>query len=272
MFLNRILVPCDFLEESFTALIHAARLAKKTDAEIILLHFTESTFALGVAESKINIWKARLADYYGGNIRTIVQQGNIIEGIGITSKKENCQLVIMPTHGMKGAQEITGSLALSVVSESETPFIIVQQKEIRKHGYKKIVIPVEYRQELVDEGSIFVEIAKLFDAEIFFIANNSAKNNNVGVMNAIQKKFSDANIRTNSIESGKFDFSKAAADYAVSIDADLICAMNFAYENLYSLYPRTDEEDLIYNKGQIPVMLVTPKQKEDDRIHLPFSE
>jgi hypothetical protein len=44
--------------------------------------------------------------------------------------------------------------------------------------------------------------------------------------------------------------------------------VNFAYEFLYTLFPRTEEENLIYNDAQIPVMLITPEKRDDGMEYL----
>lgn len=273
MAIQRILVPCDFMEESFVALLHAVHLAAKSNAEVVLLNLNESPGDFAESEKKIALLKERLSNHTTQPIRTLVEVGDIILHIGVVSKREDCQLIVLPTHGMKGMQQFTGSLALTVVSESKTPFIIVQEKNIQEHGYKRIVIPIEFRPQLLDELDLFLEIAVLFNSEIFVISHSkyTAAHDN-SILEKLEQKFKEAHIPVNFYRSGKFDFSKAVAEYAMLIDADLICTVNFAFENLYALYPRTDEEDLIYNAGQIPVMLVTPEVIDDNVNYIPMVE
>ena len=65
-------------------------------------------------------------------------------------------------------------------------------------------------------------------------------------------------------------FTKELVRYAAAIEADLICAINFSYEYLYTLFPRTDEEDLIYNDPQIPVLLITPHNQDEVIYNIPM--
>jgi hypothetical protein len=46
--------------------------------------------------------------------------------------------------------------------------------------------------------------------------------------------------------------------------------VNFSFEYLYTLFPRTEEEDLIYNEAQIPVLLITPEQQDDSVYYIPM--
>jgi hypothetical protein len=66
------------------------------------------------------------------------------------------------------------------------------------------------------------------------------------------------------------NFAKAVAHYASGVDADLICAINYSYEYLYTLFPRAEEEDLIYNEAQIPVLLLTPEVQESNVYSIPL--
>jgi hypothetical protein len=166
---------------------------------------------------------------------------------------------------MNGLQQVTGSLALNVVTASNTPFLVVQNKPMSEQGFKKIIIPVEYRQQLLEGAELFRDIALHYQSEVFLLVNSRAED---GLNTEVLQKFNDtltvAGIPVQIHSSSKFDFSNAVAEFAESMDANLICTINFSYENLYSINPRTDEEDLIYNKAGIPVLLVTPKDQDDD--------
>jgi hypothetical protein len=72
------------------------------------------------------------------------------------------------------------------------------------------------------------------------------------------------------IETDHKPFAKSVVAYAATVDADLICAVNFSFEYLYTLFPRTEEEDLIYNEAQIPVLLITPEQQDDAVYYIPM--
>jgi nucleotide-binding universal stress UspA family protein len=266
MTLSKILILCDFQEASYNALLQSAEMVKKSNGEILLLHLCHNASAYLEAEIKMTALKEQFEKDYSGVFHTLVEQGDILKDIDMIAKREECSMAVMPTHGMKGMQLFTGSLALSVVSETLIPFMVVQQRPMREHGFAKIVIPVEFRSQLVDEIAVFIDIAKLFGSEIYLMTSTRlAQENDATVLESVQEKFAEARVTVQIHASGAFHFSKAVVDYAASIDADLIATINFAYENLYSLFPRTDEEDLIYNQAQIPVLLVTPT-KQDDKI------
>jgi hypothetical protein len=253
------------MESSLNALTFGAQMATSTGAEMILLHLAGSEEKVQLATPVMNVWKEKLAAMFSGSIHTIVTVGDIFEDIGKISAEKKCDLVIMPTHGMNGSQQITGSLALNVVTASNTPFLVVQQKPMPERGFKKIVIPVEYRQQLLEAATFFRDIALHHQSEVFLAVNSRAETGqNKEVLQSFNDTLNEAGIPVQIHTLSKYDFSNAVAEFAASIDAHLICTINFSYENLYTINPRTDEEDLIYNKEGIPVLLFTPEDQDDD--------
>ena len=269
--INRILIPFDLREDSYNAILHAEFIACSANSEIVLLHLVKSASDIPFAQNELNKWADRIRESFEGTVKTIVEEGDLSSTVDEIAKLQNCGLVVMPTHGMRGMQRITGSLALKVVSESTTPFIVVQQRPIRPEGYKKMVIPVTFRQQLLEEASFFSEMAKLFDSEVYFIAQQTASGNDEELLSKVEEIFSLANIPFSMhIENDQRPFAKSVVAYAATVDADLICAVNFSFEYLYTLFPRTDEEGLIYNEAQIPVLLITPEQQDDSVYYIPM--
>lgn len=269
--INRILIPFDLKEESFNAIMHAEFIARIANSELVLLHLVKHESDIPYAQNELNKWAERVKQSFEGTVKTIVEEGELSTTIDEIAKLQHCGLVVMPTHGMRGLQRITGSLALKVVSESTTPFIVVQQRQVRAEGYKKIVIPVTFRQQLVEESSFFASMAKLFSSEVYFIAQEVASGHDQELISKVENIFTEANIAFSlHIETEHRPFAKSVVAYAAAIDADLICAVNFSFEYLYTLFPRTEEEDLIYNEAQIPVLLITPEQQDDAVYYIPM--
>jgi nucleotide-binding universal stress UspA family protein len=272
MQLKKILFPCDLKESSFTALYHAAHLAKLSGAEILLLHLEFSDNALESSKQALDAWVERMKAFHHGVVSAHVRKGGVVGEIPAFAKEQECGLIIMPTHGMRGMQKLTGSLALRVVSESHIPFIIVQERTIREQGYKKLVIPVDYRHQLLDESKAFVQLAQLFGSEVHLVIKKvNAELTDAKLLGDIKQSFDEAGISVTLHEvDHKLHFTKELVRYAAAVEADLICAVNFSYEYLYTLFPRTEEEDLIYNDAQIPVLLITPSNQDEVLYNIPM--
>jgi hypothetical protein len=141
---------------------------------------------------------------------------------------------------------------------------------MREHGYKNIVVPIQFRPQVIDEAKYFISIAKQFNSKVHFIAmNENAANFNQKIVDDVLQLFKNENIECDlEVVNTASGFNKHVVRFAGSVDADLICSVNFAYEFLYTLFPRTEEENLIYNDAQIPVMLITPEKREDGMEYL----
>jgi nucleotide-binding universal stress UspA family protein len=271
MKINRILIPCDLKEDSYNALNHAAFIGREENAELILLHVVSNEKNRAEANIELQAWAEQLQQGYLGVVKTLIEVGDFVELISEIAEREQCNLVVMPTHGMRGLQRITGSLALKVVSESHLPFIVVQRRAVREHGYKKMVIPVSDRPALLDELEIFIQLAQHFTSEVHLVVRKENVAHEIQTFEAVRSSFEKAGISLHiHFESHVVSFAKHVANYAAGIDADLICAVNFSFEYLYTLFPRTEEEDFIYNEAQIPVLLITPQQSESAQYFIPM--
>jgi hypothetical protein len=158
-----------------------------------------------------------------------------------------------------------------VATESHVPIIIVQSKPIPAHGFKTMVMPVQFREQLHEAVPVFTAMAKLFDADIHFFTQANDDIVPAGFrLQDIEDAFVKAGLRLHIAQSPNAgSFASNLIRYSTSVNADLICAMNFSYEHLYSMFPRTDEEDLIYNDANIPVLLYTPQHQNDAPV-VPF--
>lgn len=263
--IHRILVPCDLKEESKVALHHAAILAKPNAAHIILLHLTKNIADVERAEQEIQSWVHELQAIHNGEVSSLVEMGDILEQIGEIAKRESCQFVVMPTHGMRGWQKVTGSLALKVVSQSKLPFVIVQHKDVHPQGYERVVVPINFRPQVMEEIPFIVQLAKMFQSEIFLIAPpKDSELYSESIIKEVENAFQAENVKWNMHYTAEgSNFVHSIVRFGASIDADLICAVNFSYEYLYTLFPRAEEEGLIYNDAEIPVMLITPEKQDD---------
>jgi hypothetical protein len=103
------------------------------------------------------------------------------------------------------------------------------------------------------------------------LSNLNEEETNTGLVEQIEHAFAEAKVACllHHVSAGT-NFAKAVAHYASGVDADLICAINYSYEYLYTLFPRAEEEDLIYNEAQIPVLLLTPEVQESNVYSIPL--
>lgn len=270
--IKHILVPFDLKEESHIALHHAVFFASATHAKITLLHVIATEYP---APQKVEMMEAALSEMkstYSGQVNCLFEMGDLVETVGLVATRESCDLIVMPTHGLRGWQHVSGSLALRIISETSIPCLVVQQREVRTDGFKKIVVPIQWRSQILEELPIIIQMAKQFDGEVFLIAPPSEEEQEHNtLLDKVKGEFERSNVRfTYTQENDHAHFANKVVRFAASVDADLICSINFSYEYLYTLIPRAEEEDLIYNVAEIPVLLLTPLIQDNQVYIVPF--
>lgn len=126
---NLILVPTDYSEVADCAINHALKLASFLQGKIILMHVVAKEDEVKSNMEKLQKIADELQRTHIIKISPMVKVGNIFDDIGGVAKEINARLIIMGTHGVKGFQHITGSYAIKVITNSSTPFIVVQKEK-----------------------------------------------------------------------------------------------------------------------------------------------
>lgn len=144
---KRILVPTDFSRSSTCALDYAAGLARGFRAEIVVLnvvptHYPVGDYDLGAysllaADSK-KIGAKRLAALVRTHaakdvtLRAVLRAGRPATEIADAVKAENCDLIVISTHGRTGWNRVLlGSTAEEVVRHASCPVLVIRNKNSR---------------------------------------------------------------------------------------------------------------------------------------------
>jgi nucleotide-binding universal stress UspA family protein len=259
---NIILVPTDFTKVAECAINHAITISQRVSGEISLLHVVSKQSQIDQAKEKLQSAADDIASKNGVKANIIVRVGNIFEDIGDVAAEINASLIIMGTHGVKGFQHITGSHALKVITNSKVPFIVVQEKSI-KNGYDDIVLPLSLEKETKQKLATTAKIAKYFNSKVYIITpqeDDEWLNNTVKRNLAFTKNYFDENKIPYSVKVAeeKGNFVKQIIKYAAAIDADLIAIVNTPDGGLLPDF--AEEQQIITNEPQIPVLCVNPAQ------------
>jgi nucleotide-binding universal stress UspA family protein len=262
---NIILVPTDFSKVAECATNHAIAIANRLDGEVHFLHVVSKQAQVDSAKEKLSPIASDITAKHGIKVSIIVRVGNIFEDIGDVAAEIGAKLIIMGTHGVKGFQHITGSHALKVITNSSVPFIVVQEKTI-KNGYEDIVLPLNMSKETKQKLSATVKLAKYFNSKIHIIApkeddeflNNAVKRNLAFSKNYLEENHIPYSVKT---ADDKGNFVKQIIKYSVSIDADLIAIVSSSEGFvLPEFMASAEEQQIITNEAQIPVLCVNPAQ------------
>ncbi|MEO9258586.1 MAG: universal stress protein, partial [Crocinitomicaceae bacterium] len=143
---KNFIVPHDFSPVADCALDHAIKTAKIVGADIYLLHVVAKENTLKDSEQKLE----KIAKEKSSAEVTLIPRvrvGNIFEDIGEFAAEHHAELIFMGTHGAHGWQHVVGSHAMKVITNSNIPFIIVQERGVKETGYDDIVAPLDLNKE-----------------------------------------------------------------------------------------------------------------------------
>jgi nucleotide-binding universal stress UspA family protein len=255
------IVPHDFTAVADIALQHAIATAKPLGAQIQVLHVvskdTQIPEALAQLENVIGQFEQE-----GVALKPNVRIGSIFEDIGAFAAEHQAELIVMGTHGAHGWQHITGSHALKVVTSSQVPFIIVQEKAVKASGYDSIVVPMDLHKETKQKLSIVANLAQYFKSKVHVVTPDETDEflrhqvrSNITFSEGF---FKDRGIEMTSAVVPSSGFDKEVVKYAVSVDADLIAIMNLQRNNLFTALTSNHEQYIITNDALIPTLIVNP--------------
>ena len=258
-----ILVPIDFTPVTENALKYTLGLTDILAAsKITLFHVVASEKDTPGATTKLR----GLVDKYAGQtnvpLEFHVSPGNIFDLIGKTATGLGASLIVMGTHGIKGMQRLIGSRAMKVITNSETPYIVVQNKPFRP--IRNILIPVDYTRESKQMLPLLQSLNDRFKANIFLVQQkakdefiNDKIRNNMGYF----KTFLDENRIKYRVVGSYHAGSKykEVLKEGDAIEADLLVTAIDPETDITDYIMGVEEQKLVANESQIPALCINIK-------------
>jgi nucleotide-binding universal stress UspA family protein len=259
----KILVPIDFTPVTENALKYAIGLTTILHVtDIVLFHVVGSDKEKAAATDKLNSLIENYKTQTNVKLESFVKPGSIFDQIGSTAAELKTSLIVMGTHGIKGMQHIIGSKAMKVITQSKTPYIVVQKLPFRE--IKKMLIPVDYTKEVKQILPLVETLNEKFKASLQLIkqkSNDEFINNKINYNLTYFKSFlKDSNIQFT--ESGTYSASskyKEVLAEANSSNVDLIVTTIDPDTNITDYIMGVEEQKLVANESQIPVLCVNIK-------------
>lgn len=270
--MKKILIPTDFSDNAEFALKVAAQIARKNDAEIILLHMLELPHqagdAIGTGHNIPELMFFKNAaikkledlmdeDYLDGiNVSEIIQFEMAFDGIMKISEKNNVDLIVMGSHGASGFKEMfIGSNAEKVVRHSDVPVLIIK-KEQSDFKVADFVFASDFSDEIKKPFEKVVEFANRFDSTLHLVMITTPNNfKSTPVSEEIMRNFA-ANFKINKYEThiyNETNVEKGILNFADSIKADLIGMSTHGRKGLSHFFNGSISEDLV-NHSSLPVI------------------
>ncbi len=270
--MKRILVPTDFSAHADNALKVAAKIAKKNNCEIFLLHMLEvpnqmndaitgtssiPEIMLFIQKAKELLEKTKTKSFLKGiEISAHLKFEKAHDGILTFSKKNKIDLTIMGSHGISGIEEIlVGSNTEKVVRLSDTPVLVVK-KDATEFKTSKFVFASDFSKETKKPFKKMIEFANIFGAQLNLVmicTPNSFKPTALSEK-IIQEFIADFKMKnyTTSIYND-VNIEKGIINFSNTINADLIGLCTHGRTGLAHFFTGSISEDLV-NHATKPVI------------------
>ncbi len=269
--MKSIIVPVDFSEQSEKALKVAASLAKKHDAELLVLHMLELSPAIMTESGYISqeqvvhlikIGEKRFADFLdkpylkGVNIIPVIKHYKVFSEVNEVAEKHNADLIVMGSHGTDGLKEIfIGSNTERVVRTSDVPVLVIKG-DVDKFKVERFVFACDFKEENIDSLKKAIEISKLLKAKLHLVYINTPGDEFLSTEDAYARISKLLNMATLGLEVdiyNDYTVEKGVLNYSESVAADLIGIPTHGRRGLAHFFMGSIGED-IANHSQTPVI------------------
>lgn len=258
-----ILVPHDFTAVGDNALQYAINLANIIQSNVDILHVVKDEKDRSKAAAQCDKIIAALKDKpQDVAVNYHIKSGTIFTDIASKASELKSSLIIMGTHGAVGMQKLFGSFAIKVITSTQVPFLVVQQKYTGS-DLSKIIVPLDESQESLQIEQVTSGLALLTKSEIHIVTAKqidvNLKLKNAVHSGLISKQFKDKGLKyVATVLPKEKGYSSDIVSYAVKEKANLIA---FAYHS-DSLLPQFDKfaQNLITNTSGVPVLIMNSKE------------
>lgn len=258
-----IIVPWDFSQVAENAFQHAVNISKAVNRDILLLHVVHEQRDRASKNSQLEAAVEKLGSEYGKKPHFEVIHGSIFHAIGEKAKELKAEMIVMGTHGMKGAQKLFGSKALKVVVSSRIPFLVVQDKPV-KEKFDTILLPIDFKGENKEKANWIYYLARNFGSR-FVILKSRARDKGFRRKILSNIRYVETYLKGHDVAyeivtaSGKEKFNKEIVHFAREHNADLILIMATRGIRWVDYMLGAPEQYILANPENLPVMCMNPR-------------
>lgn len=254
-----IVVPFDFTAVGEKALEYAVCMSEKLDAEIRLVHVTNSSNKVSELDSQLEkiITNTEVSSSIQLSHKTIV--GSIFEDLAKYTAEIEANLIVMGTHGMRGMQHLLGSHAMKVIESSRVPFLIVQENtELVK--VKDIAMFFDTSRESIQITHATAYLSSILNAKIAAIYEkpyDAGLRQRISINKGIvEDLFENYGVDYEFFELDEGKSSLNEIQYFVKNAESDVIAIAYYTENLIKRFD-TFAQNLITNKQQKPCLIIS---------------
>lgn len=273
--MKKIIIPVDFSEQSEYALKTAAKLAKKYDAELLVLHMLEmsdimlsasdglqkekAAFFLQLAEQK---FKDFLNKDYLDNVKLmpIIKHFKVFSEVNDVAIKNDADLIVMGSHGTSGLAEFfVGSNTERVVRNANIPVLVVKN-DVVDINFDVVAFACDFSEETIKPYLNAVKMFSKTNTKLYLIHVNLPNDRFQSTLE-IEKKvvnfFTKADRNLDKMKDVHYTSDYTVEDGVLNasnkIGADLIVVPTHGRQGLAHFFAGSIGED-VANHSTLPVM------------------
>ncbi|NVK52770.1 MAG: universal stress protein [Flavobacteriaceae bacterium] len=273
--MKKIIVPVDFSEHSEYALKAAASIAKKHQAEILVLHMLEIG-AASISESTLQqqettLFYLKLAEKNFKNflkkpyleavkVTPIVKHYIAFKEVNNVAEEYNADLIVMGSHGASGMKELfLGSNTEKVVRNSNVPVLVVKQEQEDVH-FEDVVFATDFSEEAIEGYQRVMNFLSNFADKIHIVHVNTPYGDfqsSTEIENKVAHFLlkAEGNLdRLNSIHYiADYTVEKGILNFCNVVGSDLIAVITRGKKGLTHFFSGSVSED-VTNHALLPVI------------------
>ncbi len=266
--MERILVPVDFSLNAEKALGYAIEIARKSRAEVLVLHVAEAYLVPGAIEearSKLELLTASIRDGEHISISSSLQTGSPASAILETTGSFKPDLVVMGTLGSSGTRELLyGSRTAEVIGKSPVPVLAIPLLGDWKVP-SKIVLALNKFDEVNDEllepifslATLFgaeVQVATFTDTADDYVEDYDLHEQNVAICRD-QLKMTHKGIEIHAVHLAGRHFTKSLRNWIETNNIDLLTMITHRRGAFESIFNRSVTKKMLYHTN-IPLLAI----------------
>ncbi|MCY3767905.1 MAG: universal stress protein [Gammaproteobacteria bacterium] len=252
MLIDRILVLTDFSQAAKVAIEHGLQFARSADCELLTLHLvgqkSDVDWALNKSEAEVRAAENFTPD---SRFKSMTEIENVFAGTVNLKSKYGSALTFFGTHGKKDIQFITGSYALKLVNNADSPTLVVQ-KGSPVRPYENILFFVNFGGQEHQDLAVLRTICRVFKSTVHLV--HTGEPDDMAIIGD-QLKASGIAVNTVALESPRSGALAELMDKAKALDIDLFAlpSVNYAVKAARSKV-NAQMQKIITNPQQIPTI------------------
>jgi nucleotide-binding universal stress UspA family protein len=285
--IKSVLIPVDFSESSERALSVGIAIAKRQNADVILLHVLENITSFqpvevllpGISlvpdlnvlmEQKITNLALNISNETGIKASGKILLGHPFEQICILAREQQVSLIVIGTHGTSGIRRFfMGSDAYKIVKMAPCPVLTVPGKWDKK-DFKRVLFPIRLIPGAIDKYFYARPIIEKNNSELFLLGLTDMKDSVnskelILLMNKFKQKLHNDMVKFQTGYCHSEDFPSEVIKTAEFFDNDLvILTANLDIDwKTYFLGPFVQQ---VLNHSRVPVLSIKPSYKGEEKI------